>query len=193
MTFDDIKKEIGKRLNDPDLKKYRGVLNNVFTQSMCQLIAENKYQPEDIPDLIIDDVPDDDVVFENYEASYELPFNTLKFLDIYLSTASLMTTPLTLKEVDHEEIKRIQLEPAFAPTHTECFWYRKGKEVKFVLSKDFDPDEAPNSFPFIYSYIENPDPDEWDSSVDLIADIGYSRDFLYNCIDRSLGMLGGSK
>jgi len=199
MTYEDIKRNIGKRLGDPDLDIYRGLVGDMFVNAMCDLLMEDKYQPEDIPDLLVDTEPVDedgdsvDVAFVNWEGSWELPRDTLKFLDVYLSTADLMTTQLTLKEVDHEEIKRIQLEPAFAPTHTECFWYRKGASIKFVLSKDFKPSESPASFPFVFSYIKNPNPDDWTTAIDLISNKGYSRDFLYTAINGAVNMLKGSE
>jgi len=190
MTYEDIKRNIGKRLGDPDLSKYRGLVGDMFVNAMCDLISEDKYQPEDIPDLMHD--TEQSTPFINWEATFTLPGDTLKFLDVYLDTADLMTTDLTLKKVDHEEIKRIQLEPAFAPTHTECFWYRAGNKIKFVMSKDFVMSKplSPH-WDFVYLYIKNPDPDDWTSGVNLISDKEYSRDFLYVCIKKAVEMLKG--
>jgi len=191
MTFDDIKRNIGKRLGDPDLKKYRGLVGDMFVNAMCDLIAADRYQPEDIPDLIVDKAPNDTVDFENWEASYTLAADTLKFLDVYLPTAALLSGSLTLKEVTHAEIKRIRLEPAFAPTYNECFWYRKGSTIRFVLSRDFPVGDQPNNVSFIYHYIKNPVPADWQAH-DMIKDLGYSRDFLYACIKQAVEMLKGS-
>tara|TARA_R100000789_G_C2997217_1_gene147772 strand:- start:88 stop:660 length:573 start_codon:yes stop_codon:yes gene_type:complete len=189
MTLEDIKKEMGKRLNDPDLTQFRGLVGNAFIQAICDLIAKGEYQPEDIPDLMVDDPIS--TTFDNWEATYTIPSETQRFLDVYLDTTDLMQSGLTLKRVDHSEVKRIQLEPAFAPSHTECFWYRVRDRVHFILSKDY-VEATPPSWEFIMLYIKNPDPDDWTSEVDLIADKGYSRNFLYSCINKAVDSLRGA-
>lgn len=191
MTYENIKRSICKRLGDPDLVIYRGLAGEYFVNAMCDLIAEDEYQQEDIPDLFVDDVVN--TAFSDWEASFDMPNNTLKFIDAYLPTSTLMTTLLTLKETSHKNIQRLQLEPAFRPTKTECFWYRVGKSVKLILSRDFTIEESiPAQYDFVFSYVKNPVPEEWTTSVDMINDLGYGRDFIYTCIKRAVNMLSGT-
>ena len=190
MTYENIKRSICKRQGDPDLQVYRGLAGEYFVNAMCDLIAADEYQEEDIPELFVDDI--ETSVFTDWEASFEMPNNTLKFIDAYLPTATLMTTDLTLKETTHANIQRLQLEPAFRPTKTECFWYRIGKNLKLVLSQDFEIDEdVPTEYDFVFAYVKNPEPENWTTSIDMINDLGYGRDFLYTCIKRAVGMLSG--
>ena len=53
MKYRDILREIGKRLGDPDLRRFRGVVSQCFVDSMCDIISkEEGYNDVEIPDLI---------------------------------------------------------------------------------------------------------------------------------------------
>lgn len=188
MNLDTIKRNIGKRVGDPDLVKHRGLVEDVFVNAMCDLLQADEYQGEDVPDILVDST--ENVQFINYEANFTVPNDTLKFLDVYIPVSTLLGTEITLKKIDYSEAKRIGLEPAFSPTKTECFWYRLGNKVQMILSEDFDVGSQPTNLNFVFSYIKNPDPGEW-ATANLITDLGYGRDFLYRCINRAAQYLSG--
>ena len=49
MNYTEVRREIGRRLGDPDLKKYRGLVSQCFVSSMCQLLEnEENYNLEEI-------------------------------------------------------------------------------------------------------------------------------------------------
>ena len=65
MTYENIKRSICKRLGDPDLQVYRGLAGEYFVNAMCDLIAADEYQEEDIPELFVDDI--ETSVFTDWE------------------------------------------------------------------------------------------------------------------------------
>ena len=42
MVYRDIQREIGKRLGDPDLKRFRGLISQCFVDSMCSVLAKEE-------------------------------------------------------------------------------------------------------------------------------------------------------
>ena len=55
MNYTEVRREIGRRLGDHDLRKYRGLVGQCFVSSMCQLLEnEENYNLEEISGLIID-------------------------------------------------------------------------------------------------------------------------------------------
>ena len=45
MTYPEVVKEIGKRLNDPDLKNNRALIGNMFVESLTNLMMDEKIDP----------------------------------------------------------------------------------------------------------------------------------------------------
>ena len=181
MTYDEIKREIGKRLGDPDLTKYRGLIGNYFLQGVCELAIDAPI--EEIQELVVD-ISGTNVFFVNHEASVNIPKGTLKVMDVFIDPAGLVTSDLILKAVDHDDIKRMNLEPAYKPAGNECFWFRVGNTIRFLLSEDW---EGENTFNFTIQAIYSPDKIIWTGS--MIDDHGYSRGFLYRCIDNAVAKL----
>ena len=53
MTLLEIKREIGKKLGDPDLSKYRGVVKDAFTDSIVSMLHAEDYTEEEIFSLVL--------------------------------------------------------------------------------------------------------------------------------------------
>ena len=53
MTLLEIKREIGKKLGDPDLSKYRGVVRDAFTDSIVSMLHAEDYTEEEIFSLVL--------------------------------------------------------------------------------------------------------------------------------------------
>jgi hypothetical protein len=75
------------------------------------------------------------------------------------------------------------LEVAFRPTSEEVFYFRRGNNIYFVSGQIAD-DEVGISV--VFQFIENPNPDDWDSNTDLITDLNYSRNFIYRIISETV-------
>jgi hypothetical protein len=187
MVYRDIQREIGKRLGDPDLKRFRGLINQCFVDSMCSILAkEEGYNLVEIPDLIkeIDHTLD----LENSQYTVSLPSlaasgSVIRLLDVFQRPDENFTSSLTLKEIPKEEYKRMALEVAFRPTSEEVFYFRRGNNIYFVSGQIAD-DEIGISV--VFQFIENPDPDDWDTSTDLITGLNYSRNFIYRIISETV-------
>ena len=52
MTLAEVKREIGKKLGDPDLKRYRGLVKTVFQDAIVNLIKAEDYTFAEISTLI---------------------------------------------------------------------------------------------------------------------------------------------
>jgi len=192
MTFDEIVTEVCTRVNDPDKDTYGGRAETLFIQAVCELAIDSPL--EEIQELIIDGIPlidvDDEgtsmtaVEFLNYEASFSIPYGTLKVLDLFIDPADLVVSDLILKEIDHDEVKRMKLEPAFKPAGNECFWYRIGNEIRLLLSEDWTGGLIIN---FTFQIINSPDKDNW--TGDMTTGHGYSKGFVFKCIENAVGKL----
>jgi len=186
MVYRDIQREIGKRLGDPDLKRFRGLISQCFVDSMCSVLAkEEGYNMVEIPDLIqeIEHTLD----LQNSQYTVSLPSlaasgSVIRFLDVFQKPDENFTSALTLKEIPKEEYKRMALEVAFRPTSEEVFYFRRGNNIYFVSGQIAD-DEVGISV--VFQFIENPNPDDWDSK-DLITDLNYSRNFIYRIISETV-------
>ena len=55
MNYTEVRREIGRRLGDPDLKKFRGLVGQCFVSSMCQQLEdEESYNLEEVSGLVLD-------------------------------------------------------------------------------------------------------------------------------------------
>ena len=186
MIYRDIQREIGKRLGDPDLKRFRGLISQCFVDSMCSVLAkEEGYNMVEIPDLIqeIEHTLD----LQNSQYTVSLPSlaasgSVIRFLDVFQKPDENFTSALTLKEIPKEEYKRMALEVAFRPTSEEVFYFRRGNNIYFVSGQIADNEVG---ISVVFQFIENPNPDDWDSK-DLITDLNYSRNFIYRIISETV-------
>ena len=197
MTFEQIKLEIAKRLGDDDITRTRAVAGRAFEQAVTELALSDETRMEEIPDIIVNE--------DNNEGLHRLhtinqithidyPSNMVKFLDIYIhpSHAYFFSggNELTLKEISWDEANRSKLEPAFRPVGSECFWYRTPVRVFLMTSEDI---ESTSALWIIMSYIKNPDMTDWTEDVNLINDLGYSRNFIYKCMTRAIQTLSNNQ
>ena len=185
MTFEEITTEICTRVNDPLKDTYGERAEQLFTQAVCELAVADDANPEEMQELITD-IAGDSVVFGNNEAKVEIPKGTLRVLDVYIEPENLVTSDLILKAVTHDEIKRMNLEPAYKPAGDECFWYRVGNTIRFLLSRDW---EGATEIDFTILAIDGADPTVWETGDDMTSGHGYSRGFLYRCIDNAVAKL----
>ena len=187
MVYRDIQREIGKRLGDPDLRRFRGLISQCFVDSMCSVLAkEEGYNMVEIPDLIQE--IDHTLNLENSQYTVSLPSlatsgSVIRLLDVFQRPNENFTSSLTLKEIPKEEYKRMALEVAFRPTSEEVFYFRRGNNIYFVSGQLAD-DEGGISV--VFQFIENPNPDDWGTSTDLITNLNYSRNFIYRIISETV-------
>jgi len=187
MIYKDVQKEIGKRLGDPDLKRFRGLISQCFVDSMCSVLAkEENYNLVEIPDLIkeIDHTLD----LKNSQYTVSLPSiassgSVIRFLDIFQRPNEDFASALTLKEIPQEEYKRMALEVAFRPTSEEIFYFRRGNNIYFVSGQLADEEVE---ISVVFQFIENPNPDEWNDNTNLINTLNYSRNFIYRIISETV-------
>lgn len=190
MTFTDVVTEICTRVNDPDKDTYGLRAESAFLQAICELAISEETQLEEIQELVQEIEASDNgssgpVDFVGGEAAQDIPYGTLKVIDVYITPEDLVNTELTLKEVTHDEIKRTKLEPSFLPGGNECFWYRVKNQIRFLLSGEWGSDDAVG---FRIQAIVNPESTEW-GEEDLTSDRGYSLGFLYRCIDNAVAKI----
>ena len=194
MTFGDAVTEICTRVNDPERDTYEDRAATLFVQAVCEIAVAEDTRLEEMQELLVEvDAMEDGagastgVSFAGTEASLDIPHGTLKVLDVFIDPEDFAgTTTLTLKGVTHNEIKRTKLEPSFLPTGDECFWYRVGNQIRFLLSKEVDI--GSDILSFTVQTLVNPDSNNWGIS-DLVNDKGYSLGFLYRCIDNAVAKL----
>ena len=193
MTFGDAVTEICTRVNDPERDTYEDRAATLFIQAVCEIAVAEDTSLEEIQELLVEvEALEDDegeqisITFAGGESFFDIPFGTLKVLDVYMKPEDLVGTTLTLKKVTHEEIKRTKLEPAFLPTGDEGFWYRVGNQIRFLLSSEVNI--GSDLLHFTVQTIVNPNSNNWGNN-DLVTENGYSLGFLYKCIDNAVAKL----
>lgn len=187
MKYRDILREIGKRLGDSDLDRFKGIVSQSFIDNMCQvLIAGEGYSIEEVPDLI--EERQSELNLENQQEEISITSllpdgETLKLLDIYQPPQVQFSSAITLKEIDEKEFKRMYLEVSFRPTSDEVFWFRRGNKVYFIAGQLA---EAQYDLTVMFQFLKNPDPADWEGEVDLLSDLDYSRHFVYKIADETV-------
>tara|TARA_R100001163_G_C5067450_1_gene206582 strand:+ start:3246 stop:3869 length:624 start_codon:yes stop_codon:yes gene_type:complete len=187
MLYKDIQREVGKRLGDPDLKRFRGLISQCFVDSMCSVLAkEEGYNMVEIPDLIKE--VDHTLNLENSQYTISLPLlaasgSVIRLLDVFQRPDENFASALTLKEIPQEEYKRMALEVAFRPTSEEVFYFRRGNNIYFVSGQIADNEVG---ISVVFQFIENPNPSDWGVNTDLISDLNYSRNFIYRIISETV-------
>jgi len=172
MTLLEIKREIGKKLGDPDLAKYRGVVKDAFTDSIVSMLHAEDYTEEEIFSLVLRKETSGVV---NGTAMLGYP---IKIISVVGSIAG---------EDDHmirktpQEIDRIKTDSELAPLTNEIFYYLIGNKIYF---------HPANKTPtVVFKYIREPEFDTW-TDVTVVDDF-YRLTFIKRAINRSISLLGG--
>jgi len=187
MKYRDILREIGKRLGDPDLRRFRGVVSQCFVDSMCDIISkEEGYNDVEIPDLIKE--VEHTLNLKNSQYTVSLPSlsgsgSVIRLMDVFQRPDESFTSSLTLKEIPREDYKRMALEVSFRPASEEVFYFRRGNNIYFVSGEIAD-DEV--SITVVFQFIENPNPNNWSDNTDLIKTLNYSRNFIFRVINETV-------
>ena len=59
------------------------------------------------------------------------------------------------------------------------FWFRRGNII-YIVTSELAAQLV--DLPLVFQFIENPNPGDWTGTIDMIADLSYSRNFLYRVI-----------
>ena len=183
MKFRDALREIGKRLGDPDLRQYKGLVRQCFVDSMAKILYDEEgFNLVEIPDLIKE--VEHSLDLSNQQATVNVPSlaasgSVIRLVDVFQRPQVDLNASVTLKEIPYSEYKRMQLEISFRPARFEVFWFRRGNIIYLVASELVS---LLGDLTLVFQFIENPDPGDWTGSIDLISDLSYSRNFLYRVI-----------
>ena len=182
MKYRDILREVGKRLGDADLVRYKGLASQCFIDSMCKMLSSGEgFSMEEVPDLI--EEVEKELSLSNQQDVVSLSTllpdgELLRLLDIYQQPQADFDSAITLKEIEHNEFKRMHLEVSFRPTSDEVFWFRRGNDIYFIAGLLA---ETQFDLAVMFQFLKNPNPDDWEDS-DLLTDLNYSRNFIYRVI-----------
>lgn len=184
MNYTEVRREIGRRLGDPDLKKYRGLVGQCFVSSMCQQLEdEESYNIEEVSGLVLDDLQI--IQFsDGNQTAISVKDDAIKLLDVFQSSEVSLGSGVTLIEITQTEYKRMNLERAFRPAEREMFWFRRGNKIHFIKPETESP-QTSSSPVIVLQYLMNPDPTTWEDITDLVNTENFSRNFLYKCINRA--------
>ena len=185
MNYTEVRREIGRRLGDPDLKKYRGLVSQCFVSSMCQLLEnEENYNLEEISGLIIDE-PEVLIFSGGEQHIITLKDDAIKLLDVFQDVSTPLQTAITFIEITRTDFKRMSLERAFRPTVNEVFWFRRANKVHFIRGKEENVNLVGVN-DIILQYLINPDPTQWQDTTNLITGENFSRNFIYKTIGKTV-------
>ena len=184
MNYTEIRREIGRRLGDPDLKKYRGLVGECFVSSMCQQLEdEESYNIEEVSGLILDDYHRLTFRVGN-QVAITIRSDAIKLIDVFQKDETSFDAGVALIEITKNEYKRMNLERAFRPSEREMFWFRRGNKIHFIRD-DTSAEQTIAGANIRLQYLMNPNSNSWEDVTDLMIQENFSRNFLYKCINRA--------
>ena len=185
MNYTEIRREIGRRLGDPDLKKYRGLVGECFVSSMCQQLEdEESYNIEEVSGLILDDYHRLTFRVGN-QVAITIRSDAIKLIDVFQKDETSFDAGVALIEITKNDFRRMNLERAFRPTEREIFWFRRANKIQFIRGELENPNTSGINHA-ILQYLINPDPTQWQDTTNLITGENFSRNFLYKVIGKTV-------
>tara|TARA_R100000963_G_scaffold10514_2_gene7608 strand:+ start:1315 stop:1959 length:645 start_codon:yes stop_codon:yes gene_type:complete len=207
MLYDNIKKEIGKRLGDPFLDKYRALVGNVFVESLGNMLKEDDYGINEIESVDSETVTNPLLTKKIYSYSQVGLNNTKKFQlesdvfivqdvlfgDDYSNISPESDFVPTLKEISKDTQRRMAIEDALKPSGYEIFYIINNYSITFYSSA-----EIPNgNINIDMYYFKAPSNDEWSTlndgsdGLNLETSVGLSPQLIQRAINRSVMQLSG--
>lgn len=184
MTLEAIKREIGKKLGDPDLQKYRGVVQDAFTDSIISLLNLEQYTQEEVFSLV------KRIACVTVEDGQEIPFTT-DASDVDTTTDSIKILSVVgaagtgnqfLRKTP-EEIDRIKTDSELDTWTSEVFWYLVANKIFFHPAEVAEPEDL------LVQYIAEPDFSGWANATDIESEFRLT--FIKRAIGLAVSLLGG--
>jgi hypothetical protein len=213
MYYDTIKKEIGRRLGDPLLDKYRALVGPVFAESVGSMILAEDYSANDIQNNPFS-IPYPLLITQTYDLgeglqgveSFILPSDLFVVQDVLLLAdfsnypASIPLYNPILKEIDKNTQRRMAREDALKPAAFEIFYLIGDYYIKFYKSNEWIL-ENDSRIPIDMYYLKSPSNDVWQNlnsiivdGLNLETDVGLSPQFIQKAINRATqSLIGGEK
>jgi len=210
MLYDTIKKEIGKRLGDPLLDKYRALVGPVFAESVGSMILNEDYSPNDISSdetlssplykIIYYEVTDSMAGVEEFSLPEDLFVR--KRLQFYADVSnfgvSIPHYSPVLIEIDEDHQNRMASETALKPSAYEIYYIFGQYKVTFYLSSEWLLEEQ---VVLTMYYFKSPNNEIWQSlnaesvnGLNLETDVGLSSQFIQKAINvATQSLVGGEK
>ena len=155
MTLAEVKREIGKKLGDPDLKRYRGLVKTVFQDAIVNLIKAEDYTFEEISTLI-KTVENSDVV---NGASVPAGVNAYRILNI---TGANGAGDSRMIRMTPDDFDRVKVDSSYGNMTGEAFYYLVGNVI-YLYPTD-------SELNILVQYIEEPDFDGWSDVTNVETD-----------------------
>lgn len=179
MTLLEIKREIGKKLGDPDLSKYRGVVKDAFTDSIVSMLHAEDYTEEEIFSLVLR--KETSGVVNGSAIPWNSASGDLYPIKIISVVGSIAGSDDHMIRKTPQEIDRIKTDSELAPLTNEIFYYLIGNKIFFH--------PATKTPTVVVKYIKEPEFDGWTDATEV--DNFYRLTFIKRAINRSISLLGG--
>ena len=185
MLLSDIKTNIGRRVADPLLDTYSGVVQGYFEQAFLALIrkrSENSLLP----------VYEDEITpLLDFHRAILTPYNGLADFDIseidnllyVFNILSPITSIVNYKYITIKELNDISLNLNLLPSTNEGYWSKIGKRIRVLISVGT---LGSTSLAMDIALVKNPDTSTWDNNTDF-SDYGIG--FIYDAIDLASSLL----
>ncbi len=170
MTFDEMKKAVGRRASDPNATRYSDAIEDYILDAIGSLLLsedllEEQVQP--VIDEITRNITTESGIGKIEISETNFP-NVLKIVKPFFDPIS--TNSRILVEDTIEKFNFRKNNPILQPDEDEGFWVKDGKYIRFYI------ESSDRTTPIKFKVINNP--------TDLESTIGgYGNQFLYQCID----------
>ncbi|MBC8486568.1 MAG: hypothetical protein H8D45_11065 [Bacteroidetes bacterium] len=179
MTFEEIKVSIGKKLSDPLLQEYRGLIKDYFKSVMTTMLTNPEvYNLEEIPELV--GYKQEEIHFQSGFYDYDM-----SQIDRVLDVNSLTLNPSNnygkrylIREITKDMLNDYIQNDLLLPVDGELIYCKDGKKLKMITGNQVQ------TLRVSITYIMNPNFDSW-LLQDLVTDLKYSERFLMVCIDET--------
>jgi hypothetical protein len=176
MTLLEIKREIGKKLGDPDLDKYRGLVKDAFCDAIVSLLHSEDYTEQEIFSLV------ERTSTSDIASGDTLPSSSIDAIKILNVVASTNESAQLIRKTP-EEIDRIKTDSELDTLANEKFYYLVGSKIYFYPYS--------TSMQIVTNYVKDPDFDGWGDTT--IVDGKYKLTFIKRAIGLAVSSLGGYK
>ncbi len=204
MTYDEIKREIGKRLGDPDLTKYRGLIGNYFLQGVCDLALSGEFMKVEMPYLyrskgFHSSGVEDPVTASPYQLRLtgpdkEVDENVLKIISIVQGFQYQESVDyLKYIEITDDEYNRMAVDSEMQPLANEVFWFQDivSDTEAYIRFYPHIRMEETDRYYFL-NFLVSPDKNDFNLENDT-RDLSerFSNNFIYKLIDYVVARIKG--
>ena len=182
MLLSEILTKVGRRVADPNLDTYSGVVQDYFEQAFVTLIKKRSegsllpYYENEILPLISSDI--EKITINNGYGTLDV--STLSNMLYIYDLSTTVDFVVNYRYISAQELNDKIYNPNLFPTSSEGYWSKLGKYIRVLTGI------TGASIAFHVGLVKNPETDKW---TDTTSFGDYGLGFLYDAIELASSLL----